>query len=105
MMNILVWPKQRFIDVPPFSFAVICIPIPSPPLQWAMHMLISGYKILDKFAELCHIFILMRLDFQNLSVQAVVTIAPVPAIDLLYSQAQVFIRYDLLVNSNSFHQG
>lgn len=68
-------------------------------------MLISGYKILDKFAELRHIFILMRFDFQNFSVQAVITVAPVSAIDLLYSQTQVFIRYDLLVNSNSFHQG
>lgn len=68
-------------------------------------MLISGCKILDKFAELCHIFILMRFDFQNFSVQAVITVAPVSAIDLLYSQTQVFIRYDLLVNSNSFHQG
>ena len=50
-------------------------------------MLISGYKILDKFAELRHIFILMRFDFQNFSVQAVITVAPVSAIDLLYIQS------------------
>jgi hypothetical protein len=47
----------------------------------------------------------MRLDFQDFLIQTVVSVSPVTAIDFLDSQAQVFIGDDLLVNSNSFHQG
>jgi hypothetical protein len=35
----------------------------------------------------------------------VVAIAPVTAADLLDGKTQIFLRENLLVNSNSFHQG
>ena len=73
--------------------------------QRFVHVLVPGHQVLDELAEFHHIFIDMRLDFHNLLIQAVVAVAPMSPVDLLNGQAKIFIGDDLLVNSNSFHQG
>ena len=105
MVDILVRPQKRFVDIPPFSLAAVRVPVPLPPLQRFMHMLVPGHQVFDELAEFHHIFIDMRLDFHNLLIQAVVAVAPMSPVDLLNGQAKIFIGDDLLVNSNSFHQG
>ena len=105
MVDILVRPEQRFVDLSPFPLAAVRVPVPLPPLQRFVHVLVPSHQVLDELAEFHHIFIHMRLNFQDFLIQAVVAVSPVTAIDFLDSQAQVFIGDDLLVNSNSFHQG
>lgn len=78
--------------------------MPLPPLQRLVHTRLSRDKGLDVRSQLLHILVPVGLDFQDLSVQAVVAVSPVSAVHLVDGQAQVFVGNDLLVNSNSFHQ-
>lgn len=66
---------------------------------------VSAHQVLDELVKELHIVVQVCLDFQHLLVQAVVAIAPVTAADLLDGKTQIFLRENLLVNSNSFHQG
>lgn len=68
-------------------------------------MCVSTHQVLDELVQLLHIVIQMRLDLQNFLVQAVVSISPVTRTDFLDRKAQIILGADLLVNSNSFHQG
>lgn len=65
----------------------------------------STDQVLNEFTKLHHILIHVGLHIQDSLIETMVSIAPVSSIDLLDGQAQVFIRDDLLVNTNSFHQG
>lgn len=66
VVDILVRPQKRLIDIPPFPFAAVRVPVPFPPLQGFMHMLVSGHQVFDELAEFYHIFIDMLLDFHDL---------------------------------------
>lgn len=66
---------------------------------------IATHQILNELAKLFHIVVQVGLDLQDLFIQRVVAVAPVTSADFLNRQAQVVIGNDLLVNSNSFHQG
>ena len=66
MVDILVRPQERLVDIPPFPFAAVRVPVPLPPLQRFMHMLVPGHQVLDELAEFYHIFIDMLLDFHDL---------------------------------------
>ncbi len=68
-------------------------------------MCVSTHQVLDELVQLLHIVIQMRLDLQNFLVQAVVSISPVTRTDFLDRKVQIILGADLLVNSNSFHQG
>lgn len=68
-------------------------------------MCVSAHQVLDELVQLLHIVIQIRLDLQNFLVQAVVSISPVTRTDFLNCKAQIILGADLLVNSNSFHQG
>ena len=105
MVNILVRPQERLIDVPPFALPAVRVPVPAPPFQRRMHVRVPAHQVLDEPAQLRHILIHIRLDLQDLLVQAVVAVAPVPPVDFPDGQAQIIFRKDLLVNSHSFHQG
>lgn len=85
--------------------SAVRVPVPAPPFQRRVHVRVSTHQVLDEPAQLRHIFIHIRLDLQDLLVQAVVAVAPVSPIDFPDGQAQIVFRKDLLVNSHSFHQG
>ena len=62
-------------------------------------------ETLDECSELLHIFIHIIFDLNDLFVQAVIAVSPMAGVHFLNCQTKVFVRYDLFVNSNSFHQG
>ncbi len=66
---------------------------------------VSAHQVLDELVKLFHIFIQIGLDLQDLLIQSVVAISSMAAANLLNRKAQIVLRTDLLVNSNSFHQG
>ena len=105
MVDMLVRPQKRLVDVPPFALSAVRVPVPAPPFQRRVHMRVSAHQVLDESAQLRHIFIHIRFDLQDLLVQAVVAVAPVSPVDFPDGQAQIVFRKDLLVNSHSFHQG
>lgn len=68
-------------------------------------VLVSVDQTLDECSELLHIFIHIIFDLNDLFVQAVIAVSPMAGVHFLNCQTKVFVRYDLFVNSNSFHQG
>lgn len=53
----------------------------------------------------CRILAKLIFDLNDLFVQAVIAVSPMAGVHFLNCQTKVFVRYDLFVNSNSFHQG
>lgn len=105
VVNILVRPQKRLVDVSPFAFTAVRVAIPAPSLEGRVHVLVSVDQTLDECSELLHIFIHIIFDLNDLFVQAVIAVSPMAGVHFLNCQTKVFVRYDLFVNSNSFHQG
>jgi len=57
VVNILVRPQKRLVDVSPFAFAAVRVAIPAPSLEGRVHVLVSIDQTLDECSELLHIFI------------------------------------------------
>ena len=68
-------------------------------------MFVSIDQTLDECSELLHIFIHIVFNLYNRFIQAVIAVSSVPGVHFQNSAAKIFVRYDLLINSNSFHQG
>ena len=105
VVNILVRPQKRLVDVSPFAFAAVRVAVPAPSLERRVHVLVSVNQTLDECSELLHIFIHIIFDLNDLFVQAVIAVPPMAGVHFPNCQTKVFVGYDLFVNSNSFHQG
>lgn len=97
--------QERLVDVSPFALATVRVAVPAPSLEGRVHVLVSVDQTLDECSELLHIFIHIIFDLNDLFVQAVIAVSPMAGVHFPNCQTKVFVRYDLFVNSNSFHQG
>lgn len=91
MMNVLVWPELWFVNFSPLAFTAVCVRIEFHPYDWLMHMLIASDKNFNKFSQLNDVFRFMLLYLDHGLVQAVIWVAPMSAINLVNSHAQILI--------------
>ena len=66
VVNILVRPQERLVDVSPFALATVRVAVPAPSLEGRVHVLVSVDQTLDECSELLHIFIHIIFDLNDL---------------------------------------
>ena len=91
VVNILVWPQKRLVDVSPFALAAVRVAVPAPSLEGRVHVLVSVDQTLDECSELLHIFIHIIFDLNDLFVQAVIAVSPMAGVHFPNCQTKVFV--------------